>query len=137
MAATFFAPSLLQDLHPTLLFAMDNNNNNVKFSSKTAGKPIQCRGISLSSIVKSCFFYLSQWKHEMDLKFVLNFIFSEFSLFLKIAAAIARLPGEPLVIEEILVDPPCSHEVRIRIICASLCHSDLTVWKMKVFDLNS
>ncbi|KAJ0085700.1 hypothetical protein Patl1_09441 [Pistacia atlantica] len=67
------------------------DNNNIKLSTKAAGKPIQCR------------------------------------------AAIARVPGEPLVIEEILVDPPSSHEVRIRIICTSLCHSDLTIWKMKDF----
>ncbi|XP_044512326.1 alcohol dehydrogenase-like 7 [Mangifera indica] len=48
-------------------------------------------------------------------------------------AAIARVPGESLVIEEILVDPPSSHEVRIRIICTGLCHSDITFWKMKDF----
>ena len=36
------------------------------------------------------------------------------------------------MIEEIIVAPPMAHEVRIRIICTSLCHSDLTFWKMKV-----
>ncbi|XP_047325352.1 alcohol dehydrogenase-like 7 [Impatiens glandulifera] len=46
-------------------------------------------------------------------------------------AAIARAAGEPLVIEEVMVAPPKRHEVRIRIICTSLCHSDITVWKMK------
>lgn len=35
------------------------------------------------------------------------------------------------MIEEILVAPPMAREVRIRIICTSLCHSDLTFWKMK------
>ncbi|KAJ4702225.1 putative Alcohol dehydrogenase [Melia azedarach] len=48
-------------------------------------------------------------------------------------AAIARVAGEPLVIEDITVDPPNSHEVRIRIICTSLCYSDITFWKMKDF----
>lgn len=47
-------------------------------------------------------------------------------------AAVCRKPGEPLVMEEIMVAPPMGHEVRIRIICTSLCHSDLIVWKMKV-----
>lgn len=34
-------------------------------------------------------------------------------------------------IEEIEVDPPRSKEVRIKIICTSLCHSDITMWKLK------
>ncbi|KAJ6938262.1 hypothetical protein NC651_004850 [Populus alba x Populus x berolinensis] len=46
-------------------------------------------------------------------------------------AAVARKPGEPLVIEEIIVAPPSHHEVRVRIICTSLCHSDVTFWKLK------
>ncbi|XP_045826762.1 alcohol dehydrogenase-like 1 isoform X1 [Trifolium pratense] len=45
-------------------------------------------------------------------------------------AAICRKSGEPLVIEEIEVDPPKSWEVRIKILCTSLCHSDLTFWKL-------
>ncbi|KAF9686646.1 hypothetical protein SADUNF_Sadunf02G0011000 [Salix dunnii] len=48
-------------------------------------------------------------------------------------AAVARKPGEPLVIEEIIVAPPSHHEVRVRIICTTLCHSDVTFWKMKVY----
>ncbi|GLT99939.1 hypothetical protein SLE2022_173420 [Rubroshorea leprosula] len=47
-------------------------------------------------------------------------------------AAVSRQPGEPLVIEEITVAPPGAYEVRIRIICTSLCHSDIIVWKSKV-----
>ncbi|KAE8731415.1 Alcohol dehydrogenase-like 7 [Hibiscus syriacus] len=46
-------------------------------------------------------------------------------------AAICREAGEPLVIEEIMVAPPSPYEVRIRIICTSLCHSDVTFWKLK------
>lgn len=46
-------------------------------------------------------------------------------------AAVSRNPGEPLVIEEIEVDPPKAFEVRIRILCTSLCHTDITVWKMQ------
>lgn len=48
------------------------------------------------------------------------------------AAAVGREPGAPLVIEEIMVAPPMPHEVRIRITCTSLCHSDITFWRMKV-----
>ncbi|KAK7306759.1 hypothetical protein VNO77_44715 [Canavalia gladiata] len=46
-------------------------------------------------------------------------------------AAVARKPGEPLVIEDIVVAPPKPHEVRVRIICTSLCHSDITFRNMQ------
>nr|DAD46644.1 TPA_asm: hypothetical protein HUJ06_016581 [Nelumbo nucifera] len=46
-------------------------------------------------------------------------------------AAIAREAGVPLTIEEVVVAPPKAHEVRIKIICTSLCQSDITYWKMK------
>ncbi|EOY15946.1 GroES-like zinc-binding dehydrogenase family protein isoform 5, partial [Theobroma cacao] len=45
-------------------------------------------------------------------------------------AAVSRNPGEALVIEEIEVEPPKSWEVRVKILCTSLCHSDITFWKM-------
>ncbi|XP_059460551.1 alcohol dehydrogenase-like 7 [Corylus avellana] len=48
-------------------------------------------------------------------------------------AAVCRKPGEPLVIEEIMVAPPMAREVRIRVICTSLCQSDITFWKLKDF----
>ncbi|XP_073021107.1 LOW QUALITY PROTEIN: alcohol dehydrogenase-like 7 [Primulina eburnea] len=50
---------------------------------------------------------------------------------LRCRAAVARKPGEPLVIEEVIVAPPKFGEVRIKIICASLCFSDVTFWKLK------
>ncbi|KAH6759307.1 Zinc-binding alcohol dehydrogenase family protein [Perilla frutescens var. frutescens] len=50
---------------------------------------------------------------------------------IKCLAAVARKAGEPLVIEEVFVGPPKSQEVRIKIICTSLCHSDLTFWKIQ------
>ncbi|KAF5462189.1 hypothetical protein F2P56_018217 [Juglans regia] len=46
-------------------------------------------------------------------------------------AAVGRAPGEPLVMEEIMVAPPMPREVRIRVICTSLCHTDLSIWKLK------
>lgn len=45
-------------------------------------------------------------------------------------AAVARVAGEPLVIEEIIVAPPKKHEIRIKIICTSLCHTDVSLWKI-------
>ncbi|XP_058096909.1 alcohol dehydrogenase-like 7 isoform X1 [Magnolia sinica] len=46
-------------------------------------------------------------------------------------AAVSRNPGEPLEMEEIEVAPPKDWEVRIKIVCTSLCHSDITYWKMR------
>lgn len=48
------------------------------------------------------------------------------------AAAVARKAGEPLVIEEVVVAPPKSYEVRIRTICSSLCNTDIAFWEKKV-----
>jgi S-(hydroxymethyl)glutathione dehydrogenase/alcohol dehydrogenase len=35
-------------------------------------------------------------------------------------------------VEEVVVDPPKAYELRIKIVCTSLCHSDVTFWRMKV-----
>ncbi|KAH0684202.1 hypothetical protein KY289_021954 [Solanum tuberosum] len=48
-------------------------------------------------------------------------------------AAVARKAGEPLVIEEVIVAPPKAHEVRLKIICTSLCYTDIILWRMKEF----
>ncbi|KAF5190966.1 alcohol dehydrogenase [Thalictrum thalictroides] len=47
-------------------------------------------------------------------------------------AAVVWGPEEPLVIEEVQVDPPKKLEVRIKILYTSICHTDLTVWKGEV-----
>ncbi|KAK4489239.1 hypothetical protein RD792_005036 [Penstemon davidsonii] len=44
-------------------------------------------------------------------------------------AAVAYGPGEPLVVEEIRVDPPQKMEVRVRILFTSICHTDLSYWQ--------
>lgn len=44
-------------------------------------------------------------------------------------AAVAWGPGKPLVIEEVNVSPPQASEIRIKIVCTSLCRSDLTAWE--------
>ncbi|XP_038978663.1 alcohol dehydrogenase-like 3 [Phoenix dactylifera] len=38
-------------------------------------------------------------------------------------------PEEPLVIEEVQVEPPQKMEVRIKILFTSICHTDLGAWK--------
>ncbi|KAM0833916.1 hypothetical protein ACQ4PT_063973 [Festuca glaucescens] len=43
----------------------------------------------------------------------------------------SKVAGEPLEMEEVEVAPPRAHEVRIRILCTSLCHTDVTFWRMK------
>jgi D-arabinose 1-dehydrogenase-like Zn-dependent alcohol dehydrogenase len=45
---------------------------------------------------------------------------------------VSKAPGQPLEMEEVEVAPPRAHEVRVRIICTSLCHTDVTFWRMKV-----
>ncbi|KAH9612587.1 hypothetical protein KSS87_018262, partial [Heliosperma pusillum] len=46
-------------------------------------------------------------------------------------AAIAREAGKALVIEQVVVAPQKAHEVRVKIICTSLCHSDVYLWRLK------
>lgn len=47
-------------------------------------------------------------------------------------AAVAYAPGQPLVVEEILVDPPKAMEVRVKVLYTSICHSDLSAWQGEV-----
>ncbi|XP_061366096.1 alcohol dehydrogenase-like 3 [Gastrolobium bilobum] len=44
-------------------------------------------------------------------------------------AAVAYGPGEPLVVEQVLVHPPQKMEVRIKILYTSICHTDLSAWR--------
>ncbi|KAK4365563.1 hypothetical protein RND71_016921 [Anisodus tanguticus] len=44
-------------------------------------------------------------------------------------AAVAYGPGQPLVVEQVQVDPPQKMEVRIKILFTSICHTDLRAWK--------
>ncbi|CAL5356377.1 unnamed protein product [Camellia sinensis] len=43
-------------------------------------------------------------------------------------AAVAWGPGQPLIMEEVQVDPPQKMEVRIKILFTSICHTDLSAW---------
>ncbi|KAG5539383.1 hypothetical protein RHGRI_019805 [Rhododendron griersonianum] len=44
-------------------------------------------------------------------------------------AAVAWGPGQPLVIEDVCVDPPQKMEVRVKILFTSICHTDLSAWQ--------
>ncbi|KAG6435324.1 hypothetical protein SASPL_100195 [Salvia splendens] len=43
-------------------------------------------------------------------------------------AAVVWNPSEPLKVEEVQVDPPNSTQVRIKVLYASMCHTDITYW---------
>ncbi|MQM07752.1 hypothetical protein Taro_040598 [Colocasia esculenta] len=43
-------------------------------------------------------------------------------------AAVCWGPEEPLKVEEIQVEPPRASELRVRMICASTCHTDILCW---------
>jgi len=44
-------------------------------------------------------------------------------------AAVAWAPKEPLKVETIIVAPPRKGEVRIKVICNALCHTDVYTWE--------
>ena len=48
------------------------------------------------------------------------------------AAAVAWGAGEALVMEEVQVSPPQPMEIRIKVVCTSLCRSDLAAWESHV-----
>ncbi|XP_064087669.1 alcohol dehydrogenase class-3-like [Macrobrachium nipponense] len=48
---------------------------------------------------------------------------------IKCKAAVAWEKSQPMTVEEIEVAPPKAKEIRIKVIAAGLCHSDLSGWK--------
>ncbi|XP_057770548.1 8-hydroxygeraniol oxidoreductase-like [Salvia miltiorrhiza] len=50
-------------------------------------------------------------------------------------AAVAWKQSEPLKVEEIQVEPPKSTEVRIKMLYASMCHTDTTCWKGSLYPM--
>lgn len=50
-------------------------------------------------------------------------------------AAVAWGAGQPLVVEEVEVNPPQPEEIRIKVVCTSLCRSDITAWETQVLTL--
>ncbi|KAK4370775.1 hypothetical protein RND71_010250 [Anisodus tanguticus] len=47
-------------------------------------------------------------------------------------AAVAWGPGEAMVIEEVELSPPQTMEIRVKVVCTSLCRSDVTAWLSQV-----
>jgi len=45
---------------------------------------------------------------------------------MEIVAAICWGLGNAVTIEDIQVDPPKANEVRVKMLCASLCHTDIS-----------
>ncbi|WVZ66727.1 hypothetical protein U9M48_015911 [Paspalum notatum var. saurae] len=81
-----------------------------------AAKPIRCRGMPPCASISPAPLYDEQ-RGPVDCR----------------AAAVSKAPGQPLEMEEVEVAPPREHEVRVKIICTSLCHTDVTFWRMKDF----
>ncbi|XP_021768885.1 alcohol dehydrogenase-like 6 [Chenopodium quinoa] len=50
-------------------------------------------------------------------------------------AAVAWGPGKELVIEEVEVSPPQPNEIRIKVVCTSLCRSDVTAWQSQAIPI--
>ena len=94
-----------------------------KNSSETAGKAITCKGRVHSFIDLFVYWLALVWSLPL-----ISYCFV-FAVLIG-TAAICREPGEALVIEEIEVAPPEAWEIRIKILCTSLCHTDVTFWKM-------
>jgi S-(hydroxymethyl)mycothiol dehydrogenase len=46
-------------------------------------------------------------------------------------AALLVEPGEPVSVEEVLVDPPGPGEVMVRVVASGVCHTDLTIKMLK------
>jgi S-(hydroxymethyl)glutathione dehydrogenase/alcohol dehydrogenase len=49
----------------------------------------------------------------------------------RLSAAVIWGSGEPLKVEEIQIEPPKSTEVRVRMLYASVCHTDVLLAKRK------
>ncbi|PIA39952.1 hypothetical protein AQUCO_02600415v1 [Aquilegia coerulea] len=50
-------------------------------------------------------------------------------------AAVCWGLGKPFTIEDIEVEPPMSSEVRIKMLCSSLCHTDILYWTEPLFGI--
>lgn len=46
-------------------------------------------------------------------------------------AALLNEPGEPVSVEDIIVDPPGPNEVLVRVVASGVCHTDLTIKTLK------
>lgn len=85
----------------------------------TQGKVITCKGnCKLLTNVFASYHYDND-DDDYDNNDICNVMY---------VAAVAWGPKEPLVIQEICVDPPQKMEVRVKILYTSICHTDLGAW---------
>ncbi|KAK6232442.1 hypothetical protein QUC31_010311 [Theobroma cacao] len=47
-------------------------------------------------------------------------------------AMVAWEAGKELVMEEVQVSPPQPHEIRVKVVCTSLCRTDITAWETQI-----
>ncbi|KAG7030057.1 Alcohol dehydrogenase-like 7, partial [Cucurbita argyrosperma subsp. argyrosperma] len=125
----------------TIVVGVDKPDATLSFSSYDSIMGSLYGGLKPKSDIPTLLKWYTDKKLELD-KFVTYEVGFEdinqaFNLLMEgkcLRSAVCRKPGEPLVIEEISVAPPMAREVRIRIICTSLCHTDISVWKLKEGD---
>ncbi|RWW33352.1 hypothetical protein BHE74_00000688 [Ensete ventricosum] len=75
---------------------------------------------------------LSKRLRSLLCRFDRSLFLDSFVLVFGLSAAVAWGPGQPLVLEEVEVDPPKVSEIRVKVACTSLCRSDLTQWQSQV-----
>ncbi|KAL5993372.1 hypothetical protein ACLOJK_014296 [Asimina triloba] len=113
-------------------------------SSMQESRVITCKGITvfLSFCSSSAFFSFQLFPVS---NFILVVCFDENKKRFQICGlclkrksrlnpAVAWGPGQPLVLEEVQVDPPKAMEIRIKVVCTSLCRSDINQWESKAHE---
>lgn len=95
-------------------------------SNDTRGKTITCKGtLHCTKIL----YYLFRSYYRTECAQILILIAQYYYYYYYDEAAVAYGPGEPFVVECVLVHPPQKMEVRIKILYTSICHTDLSAWR--------
>ncbi|EOY10189.1 Zinc-binding alcohol dehydrogenase family protein, putative [Theobroma cacao] len=82
--------------------------------------------VLIKTVLSYCFSLNSEgWDYSYFLLFFATLISLMLVLWSNMAAIVCWEKGEPLKVEEIQVEPPKSSEVRVKMLCASVCHSDI------------
>ncbi|KAK6243740.1 hypothetical protein QUC31_010149 [Theobroma cacao] len=101
--------------------------------SNSSSQPITCKVslefskvVLIKTVLSYCFSLNSEgWDNSYFLLFFATLISLMLVLWSNMAAIVCWGKGEPLKVEEIQVEPPKSSEVRVKMLCASVCHSDI------------
>ena len=80
------------------------------------------------------FFLLNLSAIKLPLLSYWRYVRSLMVFFVCFEAVVVYSLGQPLVIQDVLVDPPKKMEVRIQILYTSICHTDLGAWLGTVWD---